>query len=288
MAHKNAKVILVTGATGRQGGAAVRRLRERGFSVRALTRDPDQPKARVLTGPGTEVVRGDLDDQASLTRALEGVHGVFSVQGDDAGGENEARQGINLADAAKRARISHLVHSSVAAADQDTGVPDFAIKLRIEEHIRESGLRYTILRPVFFMENWVTMRSSIETGNLALPLEPATRLQMIAADDVGAFATLAFEHPGKWQGHTVDIAGDEFSMNELAAAFSRMTGREVQYQQLDWGDFEQRAGREATLLYRWLQNPAYRIDIAAVRQEHPGLIGFERWLHSKWQSVRAA
>ena len=111
---------------------------------------------------------------------------------------------------------------------------------------------------------------------------------MIAADDVGAFAALAFEHPGKWQGHTVDIAGDEFSMAELAAAFSRMTGRDVQYEQLDWGEFEQRTGREATLLYRWLQNPAYRIDISTVRQEHPGLMGFERWLHSKWQTARAA
>src|ERR1700676_3435319 len=101
MAHKNAKVILVTGATGLQGGAALRRLRERGFSVRALTRDPDQPKARALTGPGTEVVRGNLDDQDSLTRALEGVHGVFSMQTYNADGENEARQGINLTDAAK-------------------------------------------------------------------------------------------------------------------------------------------------------------------------------------------
>jgi uncharacterized protein YbjT (DUF2867 family) len=288
MAHKNAKVILVTGATGRQGGAALRRLRERGFSVRALTRDPDQPQARALTGPGTEVVRGDLEDQASLTRALEGVDGIFSVQSHAADGESEARQGINLADAAKRSRISHFVHSSAAAADQDTGVPNFVTKLRIEEHIRGTGLRYTILRPVFFMENWLAMRNSIETGSLALPFEPATRLQMIAADDVGAFAALAFEHPGKWQGHTVDIAGDEFSMAELAAAFSRMTGRDVQYQQLDWGEFEQRTGREATLLYRWLQNPAYRIDISTVRQEHPGLMGFERWLHSKWQAARAA
>src|SRR5438477_6046704 len=117
MPKNTGRLILVTGATGHQGGAVLRRLRKRGFPVRILTRDPNKPAARELVGSGAEVIRGDLDDKATVTRALEGVHGVYSVQ---AGGdvESEIRQGINLADAANRSRISHLVYSSVASADK--------------------------------------------------------------------------------------------------------------------------------------------------------------------------
>src|SRR5260370_21819428 len=108
MAKKTSKTILVCGATGKQGGAALRHLRDRGYSVRALTRDPDKPEARALVGHGTEVLRGDLNDPTSLTRALDGVDGVFSVQlGTGQEGEGEVRQGITIADAAHRCRVSH-------------------------------------------------------------------------------------------------------------------------------------------------------------------------------------
>src|SRR5689334_13134959 len=143
MAKKVKKsTILVTGATGRQGGATLRHLQEKGLSVRALTRDPENPAARELVGHGTEVVRGDLNDQASLTRALDGADGVFSVQSLEDGVAAEIRQGINVADAAKRSRINLLVYSSVAGADQKTGVPHFDSKFQIEEHVRGSGARY--------------------------------------------------------------------------------------------------------------------------------------------------
>ncbi len=288
MARKNDKVILVTGATGKQGGAVLRRLRERGFSVRALTRDPDEPRARSLTGHGTEVMRGDLNDQASLTRALDGAYGVFSVQALERDVEEEIRQGVNLVDAAKRLRISHFIYSSVASADQDTGIPFFESKRRLEDHIRGSGLRYTIFRPAFFMENWLGMRSMIQEGHLDLPLKPDSRLQMIAVDDIGAFVALALEHPGRWQGHTTEIAGDELSMSALAGAFSRMLGREVQYNQVPWDAFQQQAGPDITRLWRFFEDQGTQIDISAVRQEHTGLIGFDHWLQTRWISAQAA
>src|SRR5438105_351220 len=181
MAANEGKLILVTGATGQQGGAALKHLRSKRFAVRVLTRDPNKPAARALVGRGTEVVQGDLNDQDSLRRAMDGVHGVYSVQTSaKEGPDAEVRQGINLADAAKRSRASHLVYSSVAAADQKTGVPHYDSKFRIEEHIRGTGVPYTIFRPVFFMENWLRMRDQIEQGKIALPLSPDTRLQMIA------------------------------------------------------------------------------------------------------------
>jgi uncharacterized protein YbjT (DUF2867 family) len=253
-----------------------------------LTRDPDNPAARELVGHGTEVVRGDLNDQASLTRALDGADGVFSVQSLEDGVAAEIRQGINVSDAAKRSRINLLVYSSVAGADRKTGVPHFDSKFQIEEHIRGTGARHTILRPVFFMENWLGMRDQIEQGTLAMPLNPETRLQMIAVDDIGEFAALAFQRPGHWQGRTEELAGDELAMTELAQAFSRMSGRDVHYVQVPWNQFEQRAGRDVTLMFRWLQNVGYHVDIGAVRREHTNLMSFDRWLNAKWSKWATA
>jgi uncharacterized protein YbjT (DUF2867 family) len=282
MAKKVKKsTILVTGATGQQGGAAVRRLHEKGLSVRALTRDPEKPQARTLVGHGTEVIRGDLNDQVSLTRAVDGVDGVYSVQAGD-GVEAEVRQGINLADAAKRSRIDLFVYSSVAAADQKTGIPSFESKFQIEEHIRGTGLTYTILRPAFFMENWLRMRDPIEQGTLAMPLKPETRLQMIAVDDIGEFVALAFQRPGHWKGRAIELAGDELSMAEVAQGFSRMAGREVRYQQVPWDHFEQSAGPDITRMFHWLEDVGMHVDIGSVRQEHTNLMSFDRWLNAKW------
>jgi uncharacterized protein YbjT (DUF2867 family) len=286
--NKN-KIVLVTGATGHQGGAAVQHLREGGFPVRALTRDPEQPKARALVGHGTEVVRGDMEDEASLTRVMDGVYGVHSVQDwHQAGIEGEIRQGIRVASAAKRSNISLFVYSSVANADQRTGIPHFDSKFRIEETIRGTGMHYTIVRPVFFMEHWMGMRQAIEGGAFSLPLNAATRLQMVAVDDIGGVVAAAFERPGKWQDRAIELAGDELSMSELAQAFTRASGREVRYVQVPWDEFEQQAGEELTLMYRWFQDTGYHVNIGAVRSEYPKLTTFARWMNSNWHTVTQA
>ena len=283
MAKKSAKTILVTGATGKQGGAVLRHLREKNFPVRALTRDPSKAEARALVGRGTEVVRGDLEDPATVARAMEGVDGVYSVQAHAEGGvEAEIRQGMRVADAAKRARIEHFVYSSVAAADRNTGIPHFDSKYTIEQHIRTTGLHYTIFRPAFFMENWLGMRAQFEAGVLRLPLRPETTLQMIAVDDIGAAVTMAFTHPRHWDGRAVELAGDELSMSDLAAAFGRMLGREVRYEQMAWEQFEQHMGPEMTKMWRLFETGGFRIDLSALRQEMPNVMTFERWLQSKW------
>jgi uncharacterized protein YbjT (DUF2867 family) len=289
MGKNSGKTILVTGATGRQGGAVLRHLRDKGLFVRALTRDPAKPEARALVGRGTEVVRGDLNDAASLSRALEGVDGVYSVQSHDEGGvEAEVRQGIQVADAAKRARIGHFVYSSVAAADRKTGIAHFESKNRVEQHVRNTGLRYTIFRPVVFMENWLGMRAQIQEGALSLPLRPETTLQMIAVDDIGAFVALAFAKPGHWDGRTMEIAGDELAMSDLAAAFGRMLGREVRYRQIAWEEFAQRAGAEMASMWRFFETGGFHLDISAVRQELPNMMTFEHWLQTKWTKHRTA
>jgi uncharacterized protein YbjT (DUF2867 family) len=290
MPNNKGRTILVTGATGKQGGAALRHLRERGFPVRALTRNPDKPAARELVSKGAEVVRGDMEDIASLRTALEGVHGVFAVQSPYEGGvEGEIRQGKNLADAAQRSGVSHIVYTSVGAADQHTGIPFFDSKYQIEEHIRALGVPYTILRPVFFMENLLGVAGAIREGTLAFPMTPDRTLQMIAVDDIGALAATAFEHSQKWLGRVLELAGDEISMKDLAALLSRTLGREVRYTQAPWDEFERSAGPAVTAMWRWFQQTGYHTGIAAVRSEYPRLTTLQRWVQAQdWQLARGA
>jgi uncharacterized protein YbjT (DUF2867 family) len=272
------RLILVTGATGTQGGAVIRHLREKGYPVRALTRDLDKPEARALIDqPGVEIARGDYEDKPSLLSALEDVYGVFSVQTPyESGVEAEIRQGFALIEAAHRSEIRHFIYSSVGSADQNTGIPHFDSKWKIEEHLRGTGMPYTVVRPVYFMENWLRMKDQIAQGQLSLPLTPDTMLQQVAVDDIGAFVAMAFEHPGKWQGSATDLAGDELSVDQIAQTL------QASYSQMSWEDFEKAAGHETTIMFRWFQNVGYRADITALRQELPRLVGFERWRNTYW------
>jgi uncharacterized protein YbjT (DUF2867 family) len=288
----NRKMILVTGATGQQGGAVARRLlKQRGLGVRALTRNSSKPAAQELRRLGAEVIEGDLDELASIDRALSGVYGVFSVQNFmESGFDGEIRQGKTLGDAAKNAGVQHLVYSSVVSADRRTGLPHFESKWAIEQHIHRLGVAYTILRPAFFMQNWYNfMREPVLQGTLPLPLSPQTSLQQISVEDIGAFAAMAFQHPEKWRGRTVELAADELTMVQMAELLGRASGRRVSYVQIPWEQFHERAGEEMTRMYRWFNDVGYQVDIASLRREHPGLATLEQTLRQQnWAAERAA
>jgi uncharacterized protein YbjT (DUF2867 family) len=201
------RLILVCGATGNQGGAVARSLLDRGFRVRALTRDPQKPEAQALAEQGAEVVQGDMEDRSAMDQVLvEGIYGVFSVQNFwETGYDGEVKQGKTVADTAKAAGVEHFVYSSASGANRQTGIPSFETKWEVEEHVREIGLPYTILRPVWFMQNWEMLREHILGGTLAQPLDPDKPLQQVAVEDVGAFAAIAFERPND-VGYDADIA----------------------------------------------------------------------------------
>ncbi len=281
------RLILVCGATGKQGGAVARSLLERGFRVRALTRDPQKPEAQALADQGAEVVQGDMEDRSSMERALEGAYGVFSVQNFwETGYDGEVQQGKTVADAAKAAGVEHFVYSSVGSAHRQTGIPHFESKWEVEEYVRDIGLPYTILRPVFFMQNWEMMREMILGGTLAQPLDRDKPFQQVAVEDIGAFAAIAFENPRRWIAREVDLAGDEQTMPEIAETFGRVIGREVSYYQVPWDQFEEQMGEEATLNSRWINDVGYEADIASLRQEYPELTTFERYLRSHgWEGA---
>jgi uncharacterized protein YbjT (DUF2867 family) len=281
------RLILVAGATGKQGGAVARSLLDRGFRVRALTRNPQKPEAQALADQGAEVVQGDMEERSSMDRVLEGAYGVFSVQNFwETGYDREVQQGKIVADAAKAAGVEHFVYSSVGSTYRQTGMPHFESKWEIEEHVRQIGLPYTILRPVFFMQNWEWMREPILGGTLAQPLDPDKPFQHVAVEDVGAFVAIAFEHPEEWIGRKVDLAGDEQTMPEIADTFGRVIGKEISYYQVPWDQFEEQMGEEVTVQYRWYNDVGYEADIAALRQEYPDLTTFERYLRSHgWEGA---
>jgi uncharacterized protein YbjT (DUF2867 family) len=289
MSKNSERMILVTGATGRQGGAVYQQLQKKGFKLRALVRNPDSNQARQLMGYEEEVFQGSLDDPDSLMRAMDDVYGVFSVQPYTA---NEIQQGVAVIEAAKRQGVSHFVYSSVGSANEETGIPHFETKVKVEEHLRSSGLQYTILRPVFFMENWQrAFGESIPNGQLQQPLSPTATLQMIAVDDIGAFAALAFEHPGRWKNRTLSLAGDELSMQQIADAFNRVTARDVKHVQVSWDQFEKnmgRMGRELTVMYRWFEEKGFHFNIEEVWREYPATHTFDRWLEAYWNTTAVA
>ncbi|ARV57268.1 NmrA family protein [Nostocales cyanobacterium HT-58-2] len=290
-AQSSERLILVTGATGQQGGAVARQLLQRGFRVRTLTRNPEKPASRMLFEQGAEVVQGDMDDIASLERALEGAYGVFSVQNFfDAGYEGEIRQGIALANAAKTAGVQHFVYSSVGSAQYNTGVPHFESKWQIEEYVRQVGIPYTVFRPVAFYYSWNSpaTRNSILNGTWALPLSPNTRLQQLSEDDYGVFVAMALENPDNWIGRSVDLASDEPTMLEMAESFSRVINQPVRYVQLSWEQFNQFAGEELTIMMKWLEEVGYSADILALRQEYSELSTLEHYLRTHgWQNTVA-
>src|SRR5882672_8333513 len=166
--------VVVTGGTGKQGGAVVKSLLERGHEVRAVTRSTESAKARELANAGVTLVRASLEDTAALTKALEGATSLFAMTTPFEGGtQAETRQGISAANAAVAAGV-HLVFTSVANANRNTGVPHFDSKYAVEEHIAKIGARATILAPAFFMENLYYGKAQLAKGVYAMPL-PATR-----------------------------------------------------------------------------------------------------------------
>ena len=262
-------LIVVTGATGQQGGATARELLAAGHRVRALTRKPAGAAARALAELGAEVVQGDLDDAASLERAFAGAWGVFAVQNTwEAGVEREEEQGKRTAQVARAAGVRHFVYASVGSAHRHTGIPHFDNKARIESRVRELAFpSWVILRPVFFMENLASpwFRPGIEQGSLAVGMKPTTRLQMIAVADIGKYGRLAFERNADLNGRAIDIAGDALTMPEIAAQLTSALGRSVKFVQVPIAEVRKMSDDYATML-EWFDAVGYDADIAGNAQ----------------------
>jgi len=280
---------LVFGATGHQGGAVTRHLLSKGFSVYAVTRDPSSQKALDLSKAGAFVVQANMDDFEAVKHVMAGMYGVYSVQNYwEVGYDREVQEGINVADAAKSTGISHFIYSSVASAHRQTGLAHFESKWLVEQHIREISLPYTIIRPVFFMDNWAGMaRDQILNGTLPFPLDPKTSFQQISVDDIGGFVATAAENATEWLHLELDISGDERTIIEVAEAFSQVLHRPVNYYQIPWDEWRKNAGEDYYAMCKWFQDVAYDANIPNCRTLYHNLTDFDAFLNKQeWLLTR--
>ena len=279
--------VVVTGSTGKQGGAVVRGLLARGHKVRAVTRDPNSNQARLLANAGATVVAASLGDISAITKALEGATSLFAMTVPSEGTHAERRQGIVAADAAKAARV-HLVFTSVGNANRQTGIPHFDSKYEVEKHIAKIGVRATILAPVAFMENLYFIKEQLTKGIYAAALPPTRALAQIAVADIGAVAVRVLEDSGRFTGKRFDLAGDELTGNDALAILSRVTGRPFAYYPVPLDVIRQRMGEDAVKMYEWFDRVGFAVDRAALRREFPDVAfhDFESWAKAQeWNVV---
>lgn len=285
--------VLVTGATGRQGGTVLRHLHARGHRLRALVRDRTAPAAVALQRLGVELFQGSLEDASAIEQAAQFVDVAFLMTTPfDKGVEGERAQGLTAVDALRAGDVPFVVYSSVASAPQRTGIPHFDSKFAVEHHLRSSGVPFAIVGPVAFMENAVSPYSlpALRQGTLGLGLPPDKPLQMLAVEDLGAFDTFVVENPTRFRGQRVEIAGDELTGLQQAEVLSRRAGRPIRFQPIPFDVLRQRS-EDLARMSEWMSQHGYAVKIDRLRTDYPniGWHRFDDWAAEQdWHRLLAA
>jgi uncharacterized protein YbjT (DUF2867 family) len=290
----NKRKILVTGATGQQGGALARLLLQKKHEVYALIRntEPESPKAQNLRNLGAKLIKGDLDNPESLEQATNGVDSVF-LMGTwvEVGTEGETRRGKMMVDIAKEKKIEHLVYSSVVNADKNTGIPHFESKYKVEQHIKNSGIPYTIIGPTFFMDNLLSYsRAGLQQGQLALPLSPSLILQQSALENIAEFSALVLEVRNSFLGKRIDIASDELTGEQAAKVLSDELRRKISYVQVPLEQIRQ-ASEDLALMFQWFERIGTGVDVTSLHKQYPEVnwLTFKDWVKSQnWEGLAAS
>ena len=284
--------VLVTGATGQQGGGVAKNLLAADHKVKALVRDLNAPKALALQAMGAELAEGNFDDSDSLKRAMDGVESVFGVGTPMAGLDAEIAQGNALVDAAAGAGVNHFVFSSVAGAASNSGIGHFDSKYVIEERLKSTGMNWSILAPVFFMDNvlfpWNT--ADMARGVFRQAMTPDTRLQLISAADIGKFYAAVIEGGEPFYGKRIEIAGDELTGPEMAAVLGASIGSEVVYEEQPREELDA-WGPDTIKMYDWFVSDGFSVDIANLKATYPeiGWATFSKFSSGiDWKSALAA
>jgi uncharacterized protein YbjT (DUF2867 family) len=278
------RIIVVTGATGRQGGAVTRSLLDAGWHVRALTRNTTSKKAQALSALGAEVVQGDMQDRQSLEPIFEGAYGVYSVQNPMLSGlAGEITQGKLVADVAKGANIRHLVYGSTGVG-HPTGIGAWDSKLQIEAHMKTLGIPLTILRPRAFMDLMTDKAyyPAVSTWYLMPKLMGATRpLGWISTDDLGIIAAKVFTAPEQFIGQDIDLASDVKSIEECRTTYHDVMGKSPSRFPMPIWLFHRFVGTDLTTMWRWLRTGEINFDTNPTLSIYPEALSIEAWLRKQ-------
>lgn len=282
MTSIDGRTIVVTGATGHQGGAVTRHLLKDGWHVRALTRNRSSERARALENLGAEVLQGDMDDPASLQPVFAGAYGVYSVQNPMISGmEAEIQQGKNVADVALQAGVQHLVYGSAGVGMKGTGIGSWESKLQVEDHIHQLGLPLTILRPMALME-LMTDRvyyPAVSTWHVMPKLMGASRdVGWLAADDLGAIAARVFAQPDRFIGQDLHLASDIRTIDQSREIYRAVMGRAPRRFPMPVWLFERIVGTDLTTMWRWLRTHEIDLGTGSTHEVHPEAMSVETWL----------
>jgi uncharacterized protein YbjT (DUF2867 family) len=276
------RVVAVTGATGRQGGAVARHLLSAGWWVRAVTRKPDGPAARVLAALGAEVVRADMMNKDELVHAFGDAYGVYSVQNFMPGGTDaEIMQGKNVADAAKATGVQHIVYGSAGTGATDTGIPSWNSKLTVAGYIRALGLPLTVLRPTAFMELMTDKGffPPVSTWSLMPKLMgPDRPLGWICVDDLGAIAARAFAEPTRFVGAALSLASDVQSIAQCRQIWSDVYRRPPRRFPMPVWMFRRFVGSDLLTMWHWLGTAQFDFDPTPTRSLLPTALTVREWL----------
>ncbi|SPN99755.1 related to nucleoside-diphosphate-sugar epimerases [Cephalotrichum gorgonifer] len=303
------RAILVTGATGKQGGALIKALLSAGsdFQLLAVTRDKNSDSSQRLASKSRQIsiVQGDLDNTDAIFEDAKKVTsapiwGVFSVQApafNKNGSAIEERQGKALVDSSIRHGVSHFVYASVdrhgdSSINNKTNIPHFASKHNIEHHLfnstkGKSGMSWTVLRPVAFMENF-------DGGFLGKVFASAWKvtvtsrpLQLVATDDIGVFAAKSFLEPEEYKGKCISLAGDELTHQQMMKVFKAKTGSGAPHTWNIVARFVMWMSEEMGTMFSFFEREGYGADVGALKKVYPGMMDLATWLDKKGAKERS-
>lgn len=284
MDNDRSRIIVVTGATGRQGGAVARSLLNTGWHVRALTRNANSQKAHALSALGAEVVQGDMNDRRALQSAFREAYGVFSVQNPLISGlENEVKQGKLVADVAKETDIQHLVYGS-AGTGKPTGIGSWDSKLQIEAHMKALGIPSTILRPMAFTDLMTDkgFYPAVSTWHLMPKLMGSDRpVGWIGTDDVGIIAAKAFAAPDQFIGQEIKLASDVKTIDESRSIYRQVMGKNPPRFPMPVWMFRRFVGEDLITMWQWLSANEIDLDTQRTHAIHPEVLSVEAWLRKQ-------
>lgn len=265
------KSILVIGATGKQGNAVVNTLLEDGWQVRAFTRNKNNEKLLALNHKHLTIFEGDLSNQADLTEAMKGQYGVYSVQPiipNDT--QEELRQGQMIIETAEREGVDYVVYSTAGGVNRDRTGPHFEALAKIEHTLMDSSLNYTIIKPSFFMDNFLRI-TTVEADRIYIPkfIAPEVKFAMISSVDIARIAANIFKDTQRYNHQAIEIASDRLTLNEVVDIFSETTLKKTEIK----GTFTSQTAEKD-----WLEQKGYQIDFDQMDQINPERLKLSDWI----------